>query len=102
MGALGKGKLNVSASEFAQVENPDILTAMAGYEFWKPGAFAAAVEAWSPCLPRRMRNWDADGFAAALQGYFDRKAAELAERIRRRNAEQEEQCVPQPGNSGML
>ncbi|AOG02889.1 hypothetical protein [Bosea sp. RAC05] len=67
LSAIDRGMIAIDHSQLLPTKNVGTIAQTAGYEFWRPGAFAAAVAAWSPFLPKSMRTWSAADFAALSQ-----------------------------------
>jgi len=66
LAACASGDLAVNWQDLAEVRDEKSVFHLAGYEYWRPGAFEAAMTAWAPCLPRRLRSWTPEQFATAL------------------------------------
>ncbi len=64
LAALESGELIFDQSQLLPSKSIGTIAQNAGYEFWRPGAFDAAVEAWSPFLTKSMRKWSHKDFAA--------------------------------------
>ena len=63
---LASGELTVDAAGLRPVRGSASVVVAAGYDFRRPGLFAAAMAAWRPVLPRAVRDWGPDDFHAAI------------------------------------
>jgi hypothetical protein len=80
MKELDEGRLLVDARDLNPRIGEGSLGIQAGYEFWQPGAFRKAVEAWGACLPRRMRGWGHEEFTNGLDDFFARGRKKLVDK----------------------
>ncbi len=63
LAAMAVGDLPIDAHALAPTTVPASPLRMAGYDFRLEGAFAAAMRAWRPILPRGIRDWEPIRFA---------------------------------------